>query len=183
MALDLDRLSVLIVDDSPFIRELIANALLVLGIGRITKKDHGGSAISFLREVRSNPMRAGVMSVDIIISNWDMSPVDGPLLLRWVRRHKESPNRYVPFLMLTAYTEAERVAAARDLGAHEVISKPFTIRALGDKIVGVIRTNRQFVQNSSYFGPDRRRHAEPHSGPERRKLTDKSVGVEIVHVG
>ncbi|TXG84078.1 MAG: response regulator [Sphingomonadales bacterium] len=181
MALNLERLSVVVVDDSMFIRSLLANSLRVLGVGQISLQDHGGSAIELLQMVQKDPVRAGMMSVDLIISNWEMSPVDGTMLLRWVRRHKDSPDRFVPFLMLTAHSERSRVEELRDMGVTEVITKPFTIRTLGEKLVTTISRNRQYVHTKDYFGPDRRRQMLPHEGPERRSLTDKSPEVEVVH--
>ena len=182
MAISLERLSVLVVEDSPFIRSLVANALRMLGVGQVSLMDHGGAAIEFLQLVKNDPMRAGVMQVDIVLSNWQMSPVDGTMLLRWVRRHKDSPDRFIPFIMMTAFTERERVIELRELGVSELMTKPFTIQGLGEKLVTTIARNRQFVHTSEYFGPDRRRSRNAdYGGPERRLLTDKSPDVEVIH--
>ncbi|MCH8685485.1 response regulator [Pedomonas mirosovicensis] len=181
MALDLQRLSVLVVEDSPFIRSLLIQSLKVLGVGQVLSAEHGGRAIELIQQVHQDPVRAGAMSVDLILSNWQMSPVDGAMLLRWVRRHKDSPDRFVPFLMVTAYSDRARVEEARNLGAHDVLTKPFTIRALGEKLTSIINKNRQFVHTKDYFGPDRRRQSLPFDGPDRRVLTDKSPEVEVIH--
>ncbi len=181
MALDLDRLAVLFVDDSPFIRSLMLSALKMLGVGQVVTARDGGDAIEMLGQMKSDPMRVGVNGVDMIICNWDMSPVDGPMLLRFVRRHKDSQDRFVPFVFLTAYTEKERIEEARELGANDVISKPFAIRTIGEKITQIIHKNRQFVHTKDYFGPDRRRQAVPIEIVERRILTDKSAEVEVIH--
>ena len=178
--LDLDRLSVLVVEDSPFIRSLIVNSLKILGVGKVATRDHGGEAIEFLKLVHNDPMKAGVMTVDVVISNWDMSPVDGMMLLRWIRRHKESPNRFAPFVLITGYTEPARIQEAREMGVNEMLAKPFTINALAQKLTSIIIKPRQFVHNSSYFGPDRRRQNVPFDGPERRALKDDSECVEVV---
>lgn len=178
--LDLERLSVLVVEDSPFIRSLIVNSLKILGVGKVTTRDHGGEGIEFLKLVHNDPMKAGVMTIDIVISNWDMSPVDGMMLLRWVRRHKESPNRFAPFVMITGYTEPLRIREAREMGVNEMLAKPFTINALAQKITSIIQKPRQFIHNKDYFGPDRRRQNLPFEGAERRVLKDDSEGVEVV---
>jgi two-component system, chemotaxis family, chemotaxis protein CheY len=181
MSLDLQRLSVLIVEDSLFIRSIIANSLKVLGVGQVSMAEDGGRAIEFLQLVKSDPMRAGVQSVDIVISNWDMSPVDGMMLLRWIRRHKDSPDRYMPFMFLTGFTDLNHIREAREQGAHEVMTKPFTVKTLAEKILGIVQRNRQFVHTKDYFGPDRRRQQLPYRNAERRLLTDKSPEVEVVH--
>ncbi len=179
-AYDFDRVTVLLAEDSQFIRSLLINSLKILGVGRVIPVEDGSQAIEFLKLVKTDPMKAGVQQVDVIISNWDMSPVDGMMFLRWVRRHKESPDRFVPFIMVTGYTEPHRVVQAREMGLTEMLAKPFTISNIGERLSLIIERPRQFVHNNSYFGPDRRRQDLPHKGVEQRVLTDKSEGVEIV---
>lgn len=178
--LDLERFTILLVEDSPFIRSLLTNSLKVLGVGNVIAVDHGGTAIDFIQKVYNDPMKAGVMAIDMVITNWEMSPVDGMMLLRWIRRHKDSPDRFLPVLMITAYTEKKRVTEARDLGVNEMLAKPFTIKSLADKLYSVILRNRQFVHTKNYFGPDRRRQNLYWDNEERRILNDKSPEVEII---
>jgi CheY-like chemotaxis protein len=177
---DLERFSILIVEDNLFIRALIANSLKTMGVGRLFTCEDGGEAIEFLKLVKTDPMKAGTMSIDIIVSDWQMSPVDGMMLLRWVRRHKDSTDRFIPFIMITAFSEAERVAEARDLGVTEFLSKPFSIESVWKKILAVIDRPRQFVHTATYFGPDRRRQDLGHEDGERRTLDDRSPEVEII---
>jgi len=177
---DFDRLNVLIAEDSLFIRSLVVTSLKVLGVGNVFAVEHGGDAIHFLQRVKEEPMKVGVQQIDIVISNWDMSPIDGMMLLRWIRRHKDSPDRFVPFVMLTGYTEPERVMQARDMGATDMLAKPFSINAIGEKLMAIIERPRQFVHTKDFFGPDRRRQKLNYAGAERRLLTDKSEGVEII---
>lgn len=177
---DLERLNVLLVEDSPFIRSLLINSLKILGVGNVYPRDHGGEAIEFLKMVKTNPMKVGCQRVDIVLSNWDMSPIDGMMLLRWIRRHKDSPDRFVPFILITAFSERKRIQEARGLGATEIMTKPFTIVGISEKLKLIIERQRQFVHTKDYFGPDRRRKLIDYSGPERRILTEKSDEVEIV---
>ena len=179
--IDLSRISILLVEDSQFIRSLIVNCLRVLGVGSVKSVDDGTQAIDFIKLVADNPMKAGMMNIDMIISDWEMSPVNGMLLLRWIRRHKGSPDRFIPFLMLTGYSEPKRVHDARAMGVNEFMSKPFTVNALADKISSVINKPRQFVHTASYFGPDRRRQLIPIKGGDRRKFTYDSPEVEVVN--
>ncbi|MCF8473611.1 MAG: response regulator [Emcibacter sp.] len=179
--IDLSRVSVLVVEDSQFIRSLIVNSLRVMGVGSIQSVDDGAQAIDFIKLVASDPMKAGMMSIDIVISDWEMSPVNGMMLLRWIRRHKESPDRFLPFMMLTGYSEPKRVHDARAMGVNEFMSKPFTVNALADKLFTIINKPRQFVHNSTYFGPDRRRQAIPIKGTDRRVLNYDSPEVEVVN--
>jgi len=162
-------------------RSLLSTCLNALGVRQFKMVDHGGSAIDFLKLQKLDPMKAGMSSVDLIISNWQMSPVDGMILLRWVRRHADSPNRFIPFIMLSGYSGTGSVAEARNMGATEFVTKPFAIKTFAQRLQLVIERPRQFVHAGDYFGPDRRRRVEAHSGSERRVLTDKSPGVEVIH--
>ncbi len=177
---DFDRVNVLLAEDSLFIRSLLVNSLKVLGVGNVFAVEHGGEAIHFMQRVKNEPMRVGVQQIDIIMSNWEMSPVDGMMLLRWVRRHKDSPDRFVPFVMVTSYTEPDRVLQAREMGVTEMLAKPFNVKSMGEKLVSIIERPRQFVHTKNFFGPDRRRQKLPFDGVDRRVLNDKSEGVEII---
>lgn len=180
--IDLSRISVLVVEDSPFVRSLLVNSIRILGVQSVKSVDDGGEAIEFLKLVEENPMKAGMMSVDIIICDWEMSPVNGLMLLRWIRRHKDSKDRFKPFIMLTGYSEPKRVQEAREMGVTEFMSKPFSVNTLAEKLRTIIFKPRKFVHTNTYFGPDRRRQDLPFNGENRRKLTNDSPEVEIVNV-
>lgn len=178
---DFSRLSILLAEDNTYMRSMLAMVLKALGVERVKLAADGGEAIDILKMMQTDPMRAGIMSVDMILSNWEMSPVDGLILLRWVRRHKESPDRFIPFVMVTGHADKGKVAEARDLGVTELLAKPYSIEQVAERLMQVVEKPRQFVHNSSYFGPDRRRKAETHSGAERRLLGEKSDSVEVVY--
>ena len=179
---DLERFSFLVVEDGFYLRSLLIQSLKALGIGNVRAADHGGEAIDLLRLMKHDPMRAGIMNIDVIMSNWQMSPVDGLMLLRWVRRHKDSPDRFIPFIMVTGHAEPSKVAEARDLGMTEMIGKPFSATSITERVLQIIDRPRQFLHTSEYFGPDRRRrHDERYKGSERRVMPEEDI--EIVHVG
>ena len=178
---DLTGFTVLVVDDNSYIVSLLRSTLLGLGVGNVKTFTSAKDAIEFMKLVNENPVKAGVMQLDFIVSNWQMAPIDGLMLLRWIRTHKESANRFIPFLMVTGFGDKKKVEQARDLGVSEVMAKPFSVTSVADKLLQVITSNRQFVQNSTYFGPDRRRQLLPHGGGERRLLTEKSPEVKVVY--
>ena len=128
--LDLSRVSCLIVEDSTFLRALLVTCLNAMGVRQVKIAEHGGDAIEFLKLQKHDPMKVGVLSIDMIISNWQMSPVDGMILLRWVRRHADSPSRFVPFVMLSGHSAPHKITEARDAGATEFITKPLSVTML-----------------------------------------------------
>lgn len=114
-----DRFSCLVVEDSTFIRSLLISCLNALGVFQIKVAEHGGDAIDLLRLMKTDPMKAGIMTMDLVITNWQMSPVDGMMLLRWIRRGQDSPNRFMPVIMVSGFSEPERVREAREMGVNE----------------------------------------------------------------
>ncbi len=98
-----------------------------------------------------------------------MEPVDGVEFTRLVRVAADSPNPFLPIIMVTGFADRTRVEEARDAGITEFIVKPVTARAVLDRLNNVINKPRPFVKTSDYFGPDRRRRQDPdHEGPWRR---------------
>lgn len=161
------NISFLIVDDNQFMRSLMKTILHAFETGAVMEAADGADAFKTM---------VGGFRPDIIITNWNMPTLDGLDFTRLVRTAGDSPNPYVPVIMVSAHSEWGRVAAARDAGVNEFLAKPLSAKALYGRIVNVVTRPRPFVKAKNYFGPDRRRRAEEgYRGPERRKA---SVGLE-----
>ena len=98
-----------------------------------------------------------------------MEPVDGLQFVRMVRNERRSPAPYVPIIMVTGFTDKQRVEEARDAGVSEFLAKPVTIEALNARIETIINRPRPFIRTGEFFGPDRRRReiAPPAEGDRR----------------
>jgi two-component system chemotaxis response regulator CheY len=95
---------------------------------------------------------------------------DGLELTQMIRQPGANSNPYVPIIMLTGHSEKKRVIAARDAGVTEFLAKPISAKALYGRVLNVVANPRPFIRTKTYFGPDRRRNANPnYAGPERRK--------------
>ena len=116
--LNWDNISILVVDDNTFMRNLIVSTVRMLGINNVVSKSSATGAIEALRESRRNPAAAGFGTIDIILSDFVMEEVDGALFLRWVRTSKQAPDRFVPFVMVSGAADQKIVEAARDAGAN-----------------------------------------------------------------
>ena len=154
---NLERLTVLLVEDNKFVRFTLENVLRQLRFREIMTAGNGAEAVEHLKTVHENRKTTGGAGEDIILSDLVMAPVNGLLLLRWVRSSKESSNRFVPFIMLSGGADEEHVHAARDLGATEFLAKPFSAESVSRYILEAIDYPRQFVASNKYYGPDRRR--------------------------
>ncbi len=159
-AYNIQRLNFLLVDDNKFMRTIVRNVLGAWGCRNIVEASDGEEG---LRELK-------VFPADIVITDWEMAPMDGLQFVRRIRTDPASANRFVPVIMLTAHTEVRHVHTARDSGIHEFLAKPVQPKALYERICELIERPRKFVRASTYFGPDRHRHKKRHhEGPDRRK--------------
>ncbi|MBB4266695.1 response regulator [Roseospira visakhapatnamensis] len=162
MSLDLSQFCILVVDDNPHMRRIVKEILRALGVGTIKDATDGADALKIMR----------VITPDVIIADLDMSPLDGLEFTRMVRTGKDSTNRYVPIIMLTAHSESFRVVQARDAGVTEFLAKPISVKRLSLRLEAVIKRPRVYVRTRTFFGPDRRRRtADPQRLPhgERRR--------------
>ena len=114
----LDELNLLIVDDSKHMRTLVRTIVNSLGILEVYEAENGEQAYKVLED----------FPVDIIIVDWNMSPMDGIEFTRQVRTSDDSPNAYVPIIMLTGHTQMKRVEIARDAGVNEFLAKPVSAK-------------------------------------------------------
>jgi len=157
---DLSRLSILIVDDNRHMRTLLRSILVSLGIRNINEADEGTEALKLMKTI----------DADIVICDWQMEPMDGIKFTKLVRQSENSPDIYVPIIMLTGHTEMTRVFTARDAGVNEFLAKPVSAKNIYHRIKMILESPRQYIRTDDYFGPDRRRRADPsYHGPERRR--------------
>lgn len=166
----LSDMQLLVVDDNQQMRHLLRCLLRAVSVFRITEAETAAEALDAMRE----------RQIDLVILDWKMAPVDGLAFARRLRWSEDSPNPFVPILMLTAHTEASRVAAARDAGVTGFVKKPISARLLFERITFALTDTRLFVRAPGFFGPDRRRFNDPgYAGPFRRS-TDAQAPEELV---
>jgi len=146
---NLAKIAVLIVDSDKRISNIIREVLESLGFQKILQAADGASALHIMSTEK----------IDMLITDWRMSPMDGISLVKYLRTAETSPNRFIPVIMLTANVERDQVEMARDVGVTEFVIKPFSAKTLCSRIVALIDNPRSFVMNRNFTGPDRRRRA------------------------
>jgi len=163
----LEALQILLVEDNQHMRSIVTTVLKGAGVTRVREVGDGAEALRTLRQ----------WSADIAIVDFNMSPMDGVEFTRLLRTAADSPNQYLPVIMMTGHAERSRVEEARDAGVTEFVVKPITAKALLDRIQAVIFRPRPFVKTDTFFGPDRRRVNDPaYTGPWRRSTdADRSA--------
>lgn len=163
----LGDIHVLLVDDNKQMRTLLRAMLRAGGVTRVSEAEGAQDAFEVMRAT----------PVDLVLVDWRMRPIDGITFTRMARNDHDTPNPYVPILMVTAHTEVSRVAAARDAGVTGFVKKPISSRLLFDRISSALTDQRMFIRNDDFFGPDRRWGQYPeYCGPFRRS-TDTGAAV------
>ena len=164
-----DRLKILVVDDNVHMRKLVTTILQAFGVVQIYEAENGERAWALLRE--SNP--------DVVVLDWVMEGLSGLELVQMIRTNPQTPNPFVPVILLTGHTSLDQVLQARDAGVNEFIAKPVSVKTMMSRLVAVIENPRPYVRTTAYFGPCRRRRgAEEYRGPERRAETKKQQAAE-----
>ena len=156
---NIQQLHFLVVDDNKHMSMLIKNLLHALGSRMVAEANDAADAFAELTH----------FPADIIITDYHMQPLDGLDFVRLVRTGSDSPNPFVPIIMLSGHTEMNKIMQARDAGVHEYLAKPISAKSLYSRIDSIIARPREFIETRSFFGPDRRRRAMSFTGPERRQ--------------
>jgi len=157
---NLDKASVLLLDDTPIGMSILVQ--VVSGLG--AKKIHRCTSVEMAQETAANH------ELDLAIVDAMAPSGQGYDFVRWLRQHAQEPNCYVPVILTTAHTPAGDVARARDCGGHIIVKKPIAPIVLLERIVWVAREGRPFLFSDTYIGPDRRfRDDGPPDGVGRRR--------------
>jgi len=111
---------VLVVDDSKTDRHIIKDHLEQIGFKSIMEVPDGQEALA----------KFFTSKFDFIISDWEMPNMNGLELLVEIRK-KDSK---IPFLMITALAQPNRVKEAIQHGVTGYIIKPFTYHVFAKKV-------------------------------------------------
>ena len=116
---------VLIVDDEPSVREMLAVALEMAGF-EVTEAD---SASTALNQIASS-------LPDLMLIDWMMPQVSGLELCRRLRRNSDTAS--IPLIVLTARGEEDAKITGLEV-ADDYITKPFSPRELIARIKAILR--------------------------------------------
>ncbi len=125
--IDLDNMSILVVDDMKSMRLTIRKMLKHLGLGKkIQYAANGQEGLAIL--VNSN--------IDLAIVDWNMPVMNGTQLLSHIRKDKAF--RDLPVIMVTAEAEKKVVSEVAETEIDAYLLKPLTLQALDTKIRAVV---------------------------------------------
>ena len=110
--IEFSRLRVLIIDDEPFMRELIKRILYEMEIDNTTMAVDGFDALTKFSETRSN--------FDLVICDLEMPNMNGYEFVKKLRENNHFPNASVPVLIVTGHSDEGNVQNAVQAGIHGI---------------------------------------------------------------
>ena len=116
---------VLIADDFPEVTGFIRYSLKNIGFKNI-KVAHSGKAV--LKALKKE-------KYDLIFCDWNMPDMSGMEVLNKIRSDDELKD--IPFIMVTASAEEEKILAAIKAGVSNYILKPFTAETINETLYKV----------------------------------------------
>lgn len=141
----------LIVDDNNQSLDVVSAILMGFGINKTTRSNSVAQAKDLLAH----------RVFDVVIVDCEMPDQNGFELVRHIRANPNGGNFTVPILMMSATTPQSKVEAGRDCGANFTIAKPVSPTVLLERLLWMAQSNRMFISDAGYTGPDRRFHTVP----------------------
>ncbi len=122
---NINKPTVLIIDDEHAIREMIGMAL---------EKDYHCLEASDAHKAEAILAQ---QLPDLILLDWMMPGISGLQYIKNLRRNEKTAS--IPIIMLTAKTEEENMLESLDSGADDYLSKPFSTEELKARIRALLR--------------------------------------------
>lgn len=117
-------MKILTIDDSVTVREVIRNAVEVLGYECIEAENGADGLEVVYRESKE---------IALILLDWNMPIMDGLAFLKAIKATAEY--NYIPVTMVTSENEMSKIISAVSEGAKNYIIKPFTQDEIMKKIL------------------------------------------------
>ena len=156
---------ILIVDDEPAIRDMVAYAL--------RKGEYEPAHAGDAREAQA---AIAERVPDLILLDWMLPGTSGLELAR--RWRKDALTRDVPIIMLTARGEENDRVGGLEAGVDDYVVKPFSARELLARIRAVLRRSREDDEDGSVQVGGLRIDGAAH-----RVFADSTSGPTPVHIG
>lgn len=156
---------ILIVDDEPAIRDMVAYAL--------RKGEYEPAHAGDAREAQA---AIAERVPDLILLDWMLPGTSGLELAR--RWRKDALTRDIPIIMLTARGEENDRVGGLEAGVDDYVVKPFSARELLARIRAVLRRSREDDEDGSVQVGGLRIDGAAH-----RVFADSTSGSTPVHIG
>jgi len=125
-----EELSVIVVDDLQFSREVVKSGLMKSGFTDIRTASSGDEALFLLNQRRAN----------VVLADFWMPGMNGLEVTDLIRRWDENNDRYTGIVLLTAEDTAASIVVAFDRGVDDFVSKSASQFELSARVYGAAQT-------------------------------------------
>lgn len=163
----ISHLRVLVIDNDNNMLGVMHTFLFGFGIRYITSMHSSIDAFSELNREKYN----------VVFVTDNLTPHTGVELTRELRAADFSPNQRTPVILISEQADRAFIEKARDNGVSEFIRKPVTGKVIQQRLASVVSNPRDFITDTTYAGPDRRRRAilDMPRNAERRQTTRQAT--------
>lgn len=132
---ELKSLKVLMVEDNGSMRLLLRTMLNTFGITTVRQARDGTDGL----------MELQLHDIDLVISDWEMQPMNGRDFITSVRAVGNEPVCFTPIIVLTGHASHSLIKEAFEIGATHLLVKPVTPASLLNRIEWVLNDAREFT--------------------------------------
>ncbi|MDD2809399.1 hybrid sensor histidine kinase/response regulator [Rhodoferax sp.] len=122
----LHEMTYLVVDDLELMRAVTVNQLRALGCEKVKSARNGAMALDILRNNK----------IDVVLCDWNMPVMSGLDLLKIIRADPKLVK--LPFLMITAEAERQRIEEVIHAGVSGLLVKPYNAGNLRNRLEKVL---------------------------------------------
>ena len=137
-------LRVLVAEDNQYLRKLMRNLLVNVGIKNIDEVADGLAGFEAIKN----------LDPDIVLLDWDLPLLNGPELVRIVRTPGMLSKAEVPIILFGTDAKRSRIAEAKRLGVTDYLTMPISAKTLLDRIITIIAKRHRAPKPGTDSGPD-----------------------------
>ena len=124
---------IMMVEDDPDIQIVASLALEAVGGFEVLVCSGGNEALE----------KVEGFAPDMVVLDVMMPGMDGPTVLKHLRERPQTQN--LPVVFMTAKAQSHEIALYKELGALDVVTKPFDPMTLPDTLLGIWNSNMPVV--------------------------------------
>jgi CheY-like chemotaxis protein len=163
--LDIRSWTVLVVEPNKFEGQIIVDLLRNAGVDKVKLVADQTAAFDLLE----------VYNANVVITSFEMAPLDGAAWTRLYRRNHKLPGRKQAIFVTSGAFSLSMAEECRHAGANALIGKPISAKVLTATINKVLSKPREFIDAEGYVGPCRRAGIVTAGAPKKRRQADDSA--------
>ena len=146
----LENITILLADNNQYMRKTMRMMLTNIGAKSINEVDNGLTVIEAIRTI----------DPDVMILDWNIPLLPAPEIMRIIRSPGVFPKPDLPVIMVTGNGTRAVVREAVRLGVHEILVLPLSPKVLQQRLLSILLTKRQMVQNGEHYIPQPRKQSD-----------------------